>query len=496
MRKRSPYRRGAASDAEQVRTALLLAAGVGARLAPLTYALPKCLVPVNGMPIVGRLLRALDAHRIERLLIVDLATRRDDPCLHRGDRFGGIAVEYVVNPEFATTNTLYSLWLARSLVDEPLLLFESDIVFDEPLLAPLLRPDRIAVSRQLPWINGPTVTLDANCMVSAYYQQPPGVYSTAPMRTISWRSTSPVSHERRGPRFKSDSTCTVRKGHTGCFHDVVFAEMTAAGTMALTGRDHVPADRWYRSSTPADRDAAELCSQGGGAPGGVQRLRGSVGAEWRVETRRLTVAARARVADALDRERPANLCSLAALLAATLGIYFAVRGAYPAAMIALLWAVVLDWSDGRLARAVKGRGADQRALGAQLDSLVDVIGFCVAPALLLLFVGHLSPWFVPGAFVVLSAGVIRLSYFNVYGLLGASYRGLSLDNNIYVLALLFVFEPLVSTAIFAAILYVVLMVLAALNVASIATPKLSGRWYYVVILFALALSGVYGLEMW
>jgi CDP-diacylglycerol--serine O-phosphatidyltransferase len=190
-----------------------------------------------------------------------------------------------------------------------------------------------------------------------------------------------------------------------------------------------------------------------------------------------------------------NLCSLAALLAAALGIYFALRGTYPAAMIALLWAVVLDWSDGRLARAVRERGADQRALGVQLDSLVDVIGFCVAPALLLLRVGHLSPWFVPGAFVVLAAGVIRLSYFNVFGPAGDSYRGLSLDNNVYVVAMLFVFGPLVSAAVFAGILYAVLVVLAALNVSSIATPKLGGRWYYLVIGYALALSGIFALQL-
>ena len=91
-----------------------------------------------------------------------------------------------------------------------------------------------------------------------------------------------------------------------------------------------------------------------------------------------------------------NLCSLAALLAAVLGIFFAVSGTYPAAMIALLWAVVLDWSDGRLARAVKERGKDQRALGAQLDSLIDVISFSAAPALLLLRVGQLQPLVRPG----------------------------------------------------------------------------------------------------
>ena len=191
-----------------------------------------------------------------------------------------------------------------------------------------------------------------------------------------------------------------------------------------------------------------------------------------------------------------NVCSLAGLLAALLGLYFAIRGVYPAALTALLWAVVFDWSDGLIARRMKGRTADQRAFGAQLDSLIDVVSFSVAPALLLLSVGDFSPWYVPGAFVILATGVIRLSYFNVFGLLDDStYRGLPLDTNVIVLALLFVFEPLVGVTTFAIVLYVALMLLAALNVAPIATPKLGGRWYYAVILYALVLSGVYALQL-
>ena len=198
---------------------------------------------------------------------------------------------------------------------------------------------------------------------------------------------------------------------------------------------------------------------------------------------------------AFVRELP-NLCSLAGLLAALLGLYFAIRGVYPAALMGLLWAVVFDWSDGLIARRMKGRTADQRAFGAQLDSLIDIVSFSVAPALLLLSVGRFGPWFVPGAFVILATGVIRLSHFNVFGLLDDStYRGLALDNNVIVLAALFVFEPVIGRTFFAIVLYVVLMVLAALNVASIETPKLGGRWYYAVLLYAILLSAVYGWQL-
>ena len=198
---------------------------------------------------------------------------------------------------------------------------------------------------------------------------------------------------------------------------------------------------------------------------------------------------------AFARDLP-NACSLAGLLAALLGLYFAIRGVYPAAMTALLWAVVFDWSDGRIARRMTARTADQRAFGAQLDSLIDIVSFSVVPALLLLSLGRFSVWFVPGAFVVLATGVIRLSYFNVFGLLGEStYRGLALDNNVIVVALLLVFEPLVGRGVFAIVLYVALMALAGLNVAPIETPKLGGRWYYAVILYALVLSVVFGWQL-
>jgi CDP-diacylglycerol--serine O-phosphatidyltransferase len=191
-----------------------------------------------------------------------------------------------------------------------------------------------------------------------------------------------------------------------------------------------------------------------------------------------------------------NLCSLAGLLAALLGVYFAIRGVFPAAMIGLLWAVVFDWSDGMIARRMTGRTDAQRAFGMQLDSLIDAVSFSVAPALLLLSAGDYRPWVLPGAFVVLASGVIRLSYFNVFGLLDAkTYRGLPLDTNVLVLALLFVFEPLAGATVFAVVLYAALLVLSALNLAPIATPKLGGRWYYAVIVYALVLSVVYVLQL-
>jgi phosphatidylserine synthase len=187
-----------------------------------------------------------------------------------------------------------------------------------------------------------------------------------------------------------------------------------------------------------------------------------------------------------------NLCSLAGLLCSVLAIYFAIQGNFAATMIGLIWSVLFDWSDGIIARRMKRRTEEQGDFGAQLDSLIDIVSFGICPAVVLLSYGQFNPWFLPGAFIIVATGVIRLSYFNVFGLVdNSTYMGLALDNNIIILVFVFLFNGLVSHTAFAIVLYVLLMVLAALNVASIKTPKFAGRWYYALITYTVVLSVIF-----
>jgi CDP-diacylglycerol--serine O-phosphatidyltransferase len=193
----------------------------------------------------------------------------------------------------------------------------------------------------------------------------------------------------------------------------------------------------------------------------------------------------------------ANALTLAGLFCAILGIYFAVRGDFSAAIIALLWATFFDWFDGPVARRTKGRTDELRALGGQLDSLVDIVSNGVGPAVLLLSVGQFSPWFIPGAFMLIAAGVLRLSYFNVFGLADKSaYLGLPIDHNTLFLALLFLLDGQIAGTIFALVLYAAIVVLAVLSVTPFRMPKVGGRWYYVFIVFVVSLTVVYGLRIW
>ncbi len=194
-----------------------------------------------------------------------------------------------------------------------------------------------------------------------------------------------------------------------------------------------------------------------------------------------------------------NLCSLAGLACTVLAIYFSIVGVYYAVMIAMVWAVAFDWADGLVARSMAGRSGSDRVFGGQLDLLIDIVSYGVAPAILLLSYGEFAPVLLPVAFVVIAASAIRLSYFSTYGLSGgAKYTGLALDNNNLVLVSVFLLESVIPGGVFALLLPVTAVGLAALNVSQIKTPKLSGnpRNVYLLAFYTCGISGIYIWKLW
>lgn len=193
-----------------------------------------------------------------------------------------------------------------------------------------------------------------------------------------------------------------------------------------------------------------------------------------------------------------NLCSLSGLACTTAAIYFSIIGVYYAAMIGMVWAVAFDWADGLIARRMKGRTGNEGVFGGQLDVLIDIVSYGVAPAVLLMSVGDFQPVFLLGAFLMLAAAAIRLSYFSTFGLSdSAKYTGLALDNNSLILLLVFLVEGFVSKGTFSLVLYVSCVALAILNVAQIQTPKLSGKSINVIFLaiYTLVISAIYGWKL-
>jgi CDP-diacylglycerol--serine O-phosphatidyltransferase len=167
-------------------------------------------------------------------------------------------------------------------------------------------------------------------------------------------------------------------------------------------------------------------------------------------------------------------------------------------MIGMIWAVAFDWADGLIARRLKGRTGNDRSFGGQLDVLIDIVSYGVAPAVLLLSYGKFEPVFLGGAFVMLAASAMRLSFFSTFGLEGGTkYTGLALDNNSIILVFIFLSEGIFGEELFSLVLYASCLGLAALNVSQIKTPKLSGNPVNVYILaaYTLGMTVIYGSKL-
>lgn len=121
--------------------AIILAAGLGSRLRPITDEIPKCLVPVNGQPIINK--------QISNLL--ENGFREDDIFVVGGYKAEVLEdylsthfpnVNLIKNVRYAETNNMYSLYLAMTEIgEEAFLLMNADVFYDSNVINGLLASD-------------------------------------------------------------------------------------------------------------------------------------------------------------------------------------------------------------------------------------------------------------------------------------------------------------------------------------------------------------------
>ena len=240
------------NDSDRITTALLLAAGTGTRLQPLTHDAPKCLTEVCGVPILDRLIHNLRSQGIVRLVVV-IGHLGDQIKAFLQQHAADMQIDYVDNPVYRTTNNIYSLWLAREQIrNSPFLLVESDLVFEASMLDELLTPDKIALSNILPWMNGTTAELDSTRRVTAFRKGGEVVGEAPQYKTVNIYSLSPQSWKVVEERLR----LYVESKRLGDYYEAVFTELVAEGLLAFEAV-FFEANRWYEIDTPADLLEAE-----------------------------------------------------------------------------------------------------------------------------------------------------------------------------------------------------------------------------------------------
>jgi len=113
----------------KITTALLMAAGMGTRIRPLSEETPKPLIPVHGMPIIESNIQAIKSAGIERILIT--VGYKKEKYLYLKEKYGNI--EFIENTEYKTKNTISSFYAAMEYIqDENCLISESDLYIADP----------------------------------------------------------------------------------------------------------------------------------------------------------------------------------------------------------------------------------------------------------------------------------------------------------------------------------------------------------------------------
>ena len=151
--------------------AIILAAGMGKRLKELTQNNTKCMVKVNGVTLIDRMLHQIDRQNVSRIVIV-VGYEGDKLIEYIGTLDIKTPIEYITNPIYDKTNNIYSLALAKKcLCQDDTLLFESDLIFEDSVLDELISDPRdtlALVDKYESWMDGTCVKLADDDSIEAF----------------------------------------------------------------------------------------------------------------------------------------------------------------------------------------------------------------------------------------------------------------------------------------------------------------------------------------
>ncbi|HBZ77567.1 MAG TPA: aminotransferase [Clostridiales bacterium] len=151
--------------------AIILAAGMGKRLKDLTRNNTKCMVKVNGVTLIDRMLHQIEKQNLSRIVMVVGYERKK-----LIDYIGTLSIQtpivFIENPIYDKTNNIYSLALAKEwLCKDDTILFESDLIFEDSVLEALIGDPRetlALVDKYESWMDGTCVKLGEDDTIEAF----------------------------------------------------------------------------------------------------------------------------------------------------------------------------------------------------------------------------------------------------------------------------------------------------------------------------------------
>ena len=238
--------------------AIILAAGMGKRLKELTRNNTKCMVKVNGVTLIDRMLHQIDKHAISRIVIV-VGYEGQKLIDYIGTLDIKTPIVYVENSIYDKTNNIYSLALAKDyLTKEDTLLFESDIIFEDSVLEELLSDPRdtlALVDKYEPWMDGTCVKLAEDDSIAQFVPGKQFDYSETDeyYKTVNIYKFSREFSQSHYVPFLDAYQKALGENE---YYEQVLRVITMLDAPAIRGK-RLTGQRWYEIDDIQDLDIAE-----------------------------------------------------------------------------------------------------------------------------------------------------------------------------------------------------------------------------------------------
>ena len=129
---------------------------------------PKCMLEVQGKSLLARMLTYLHQAGIKETILV-VGYQADFVRKHIGQQWNSMEIQYIFNDDWATTNNVVSLAMATASLKQDFILLEGDLIFMWEAFKNMLGPNRIAVDRFQPYMDGTVVSIDEKGFTDRFY---------------------------------------------------------------------------------------------------------------------------------------------------------------------------------------------------------------------------------------------------------------------------------------------------------------------------------------
>ena len=244
-----------------VENAVVLAAGMGRRLRPMTERLPKPLLPVNGVPILQNCLDCLAQIGVRRAAIA-IGHHAEKIVQTFGERRGPMSISYVRIDGFQAKNNVVSLWELRQHLNTDSFVIDGDVFFQPSLLSRLCdagRPNVIAVDALPNGGHGAVVELDANSRVKRLFVLEDGDYREPDEQAPLWKTASVqlFGTEFLQRHLLPEIEATIRAGRLSEFYELAVGRLIERDATEISAV-RCPHDEWIEVDDPIDYATAQI----------------------------------------------------------------------------------------------------------------------------------------------------------------------------------------------------------------------------------------------